>query len=380
MPEPTPESEAPEPAYFDTPGRRLALAEATLGRRVENGTSVWHLRVPRSGSPPLELDAAGGSTPPPQLTRLLGAFLREEQLEPVQELPAGEADPNGSGPVSPDAAARLRAMLVHQYAEILRHDPGVRLAQEPEDLHQMRVAVRRTRAILRAARPAVDRQWSEPLRAELKWLGGVLGPRRDLDVLLDRLNGQIAELEESERSAAAPLVTSLEGERDRAQTEVAAALASERYSGLLDTLEEGSRSLELTDDLSLGELAAREFKRLRKRMKALDADASDEELHRARILGKRARYAAELAEPEAGKKARRFVARAKAFQDVLGSHQDAIVAEARLRELLRETGATGAAFAVGRLVERERLRRREARRALPKTWKKLERRGLNAWS
>jgi CHAD domain-containing protein len=380
VPERTPEEEALDPAYFDTPGRRLARADATLGRRFENGGSVWSLRVPRSGNPPLELEAAGGPTPPPQLTRLLGAFLRQDELEPVPEPVTVENGQDSGGRADSEPTALLRAMLAHQYAEILRHDPGVRLAQEPEDLHRMRVAVRRTRAVLRAARPAVDRDWSEPLRAELKWLGGMLGPRRDLDVLLDRLRQQIAELDEPERSAAAPLVSSLEGERDRAQSEVAGALASDRYAGLLDRLEEGSRSLEVTGELSLRKLATREFKRLRKRMKALGTNPSDEELHRARILGKRARYAAELAEPEAGKKARRFVARARAFQDVLGSHQDAIVAEARLRELLREAGETGAAFAAGRLVERERLRRRDARRALPKAWRKLEGRGLRAWS
>ena len=273
-------------------------------------------------------------------------------------------------------AARMRAMLGEQHAQILRHERGARLADDPEGLHQVRVAVRRARAILRA----VDRGGWEGLLAELKWLGGVLGPRRDLDVLLARLQGQIAELEEPERGAARSLAGSLEEECGRAQAQVAAALTSDRYEKLLDGLEQCSRALEVADDLSLTRLAGREFKRLRKRMNALDAGAADEELHRARILGKRARYSAELAEADAGKKARRFIARAKAFQDVLGSHQDAIVAEARLRGLLREAGRTGAAFATGRLVEGERLRRREARRALPAAWKKLERRGVRAWS
>ncbi len=99
-------------------------------------------------------------------------------------------------------------------------------------------------------------------------------------------------------------------------------------------------------------LAAREFGRLRKTAAKLGPDSSDDDLHRARILGKRARYAAELAEPELGKDGRRFVARAKALQDVLGAHQDAIVAEARLRGLLGDTAGSGAAFAAGRLVQK----------------------------
>jgi CHAD domain-containing protein len=123
----------------------------------------------------------------------------------------------------------------------------------------------------------------------------------------------------------------------------------------------------------LSTLAAREFRRLRKTAAKLGPGSSDDDLHRARILGKRARYAAELAEPELGKAGRRFVARAKAFQDVLGAHQDAIVAEARLRGLLADTAGSGAAFAAGRLVESERARRRDTRKALPRAWRKLER-------
>jgi len=130
----------------------------------------------------------------------------------------------------------------------------------------------------------------------------------------------------------------------------------------------------------LRKLAAREFKRLRKTASELGPASGDAELHRARILGKRARYAAELAEPEVGKAARKVVTRAKKFQDVLGAHQDAIVAEARLRGLLAEAPGSGAAFAAGRLVEQERARRREARAALPGAWQALEQAALQAWA
>jgi len=60
---------------------------------------------------------------------------------------------------------------------------GLRLAPEHEDIHQLRVAMRRLRAYLRAARPLLDESWSEPLRDELQELGRTLGEARDLDVL-----------------------------------------------------------------------------------------------------------------------------------------------------------------------------------------------------
>jgi CHAD domain-containing protein len=367
------------PEGSDHVRRRLALAGATLERRSEGGKSLWSLRLPRSGSPALEVEAPGGpEAPPPQIARILAAFVRGDELED------GTAAPD-EGFVQPpedatDSGAWFQRMLAEQYAEVLRHDPGVRLALEPEDLHRLRVAVRRTRALLRAARPVIDTSWSEPLRNELRWFGGVLGPRRDLDVLLENLRSAIAELDEPERSHAATLLDSLESERRAAQTQVAEALASDRYMQLLDALEDACRDPRLAGDVSLKDLAGREFKRLRKAMDDLGDEPSDDALHEVRILGKRARYTGELAEGEVGKKAERFVGAAKDFQDVLGAHQDAIVAEARLRELLASAAGPGAAFAAGRLVERERQRRREAREALPDAWKELERRGDRAWS
>ncbi len=103
---------------------------------------------------------------------------------------------------------------------------------------------------------------------------------------------------------------------------------------------------------------------MRKAVRKLPAEPADDELHSVRKKGKRARYAAELA----GRK--KLVQRAKKLQDVLGEHQDAVVAAGRLREL-----AAGAspeqALVAGRLVEREEERRTEARGAWPKAWKKL---------
>ena len=123
----------------------------------------------------------------------------------VAQLVDDLADEAGQCPQShedDDAIGRLRSLLEQQYTSILRHDPGVRLDLDAEDVHAIRVAARRTRAMLRAARPILDPSWSEPLRDELKWLGGSLGRRRDLDVLIARLQDQIEQLDQPERTAA----------------------------------------------------------------------------------------------------------------------------------------------------------------------------------
>jgi CHAD domain-containing protein len=362
--------------FYDLPERRLARAGLTLSRRLDHGKGVWHLELPRHEAEPFVVEQVGGPVTPPQdVRRVLPAFLRNgsgpERVLAEFEPEAVEAD---------DPVGRLRSLIERQYASILRHDPGVRLDLDAEDVHGIRVAARRARAMLRAARPMLDPSWSEPLREELKWLGGSLGRRRDLDVLVARLKVEIDELDQPERTAAAPLLEQLAEERDTAQAIAVDALRSDRYYALLDQLEEGTRGLRVRrGEVSLSKLARSEFERLRSVAGTLGPKSTDDELHRARIHGKRARYTAELAESEVGKPAVRVVERAKLFQDVLGAHQDAIVAEARLRELLSDLGSPGAAFAAGRLVERERERRREARLQLPRAWRRLDRAAKGAF-
>jgi CHAD domain-containing protein len=358
-----------EVVFYDLPERRLARAGLTLSRRLEHGRGIWHLELPRPDGEPHVIEQVGGpATPPSDVRRVLPAFLRngsgpERVVEPAPETIETE-----------DAIGQIRSLLERQYASILRHDPGVRLDLDAEDVHAIRVASRRTRAVLRAARPILDPSWSEPLRDELKWLGGSLGRRRDLDVLVARLEAQIERLDQPERTAASALVETLAEERETAQAIAVDALRSDRYYALLDQLEAAARGPRVRrGEVSLRKLARKEFRRLRSVAEELGPSSSDDDLHRARILGKRARYTAELAEAEVGEPARRVVERAKAFQDVLGAHQDAIIAEARLRELLGDLESSGAAFAAGRLVERERKRRREARAELPGAWRKLDR-------
>jgi CHAD domain-containing protein len=301
----------------------------------------------------------------PKVFRALGIEPRSPPRSPEPSAPAGE---------------HLRVMLERQYRAILAHDPGTRLGADPEDLHQLRVATRRSRAFLRAARPLLEREWSEPLRAELQWLGAALGPVRDLDVLLAHLRESAVTLEAPEQHALRRLLELLEAERERARASMLEALRSERYVGLLDRLESAARQPRLVSSaLSVADIAAAEFRRLRRAVKRLPPEPSDEELHELRIRGKRARYAAELAAAAVGKPALRFVAEAKAFQDVLGEHQDAVVAEDRLRAALERVSGRALAFAVGRLVERERRRRALARAAFPRAWSRLERRGKEAW-
>jgi CHAD domain-containing protein len=315
-----------------------------------------------------------------QVLRNAGASDGEKRPKVFQALdlpvPAAPAPPDPSAP----PAEHLRVMLEEQYRAILAHDPGTRIGRDPEELHQMRVATRRIRALLRAGRALADLSSWDWIKAELAWLGGVLGEVRDLDVLIEQLDEQASRLEPADRRGAMRLIDLLRSERSAVREAMLIALRSERYVELLNAIENALRATPLPTSLvSLSEVAEVEFRKLRKTVRRLGKNPTDAALHASRIRGKRARYAAELAELSVGKRASDFVRKAKAFQDVVGDHQDAVVAEEKIRALLSKAGGTRTGFAAGRLVELQRARRRAARAAFSSTWAELDRSGRQAW-
>ena len=127
----------------------------------------------------------------------------------VLELPA-RPGPDRNAPLH----EQLRHVLEEQLAALEAHDPGVRLGGDPEDLHLLRVATRRTRALIRATRPLLGDRLAA-LGEELKLLAGLLGVVRDLDVLLDHLTPEVARLD-VDRARGEELLTALAVERTHA--------------------------------------------------------------------------------------------------------------------------------------------------------------------
>lgn len=313
--------------------------------------------------------------------------LEEAGAEPISCIPKvlrvlGLPLPSFSTMPDPDAgpAEHLKAVLRRHGHHLLIHDPGTRLGTDPEDLHQMRVATRKMRAIFRAARPMLSLEWAEALRGELAWLGGALGPARDLDVFLSHLLQETEKLSPAEQNALTPRRMALEQERTDAQTVVLRTLEQERYLRLLERLDAAAEAPEIKSaEVSLVNLARSDYKKLKRTMRDCPADPPPAQLHRLRILGKRARYAAELAEPSGGKPVSRFMEQLKNFQDLLGEHQDAAVAEARLRKWAGETSDPLTSLVLGRLIERQYARQQHVRSRLVDAWKKVKKRGNAAW-
>jgi CHAD domain-containing protein len=271
---------------------------------------------------------------------LLAAGARPARVSSTVARALGDRYPDGNR--AGDVEERvLNAYLRKQRDAIVNNDPGVRRG-DPGAVHGMRVATRRLRSTLRTFRPLFDSGRTEPLRAELKWLGRALGDVRDGDVTAARLDKAVAS-EPPELvvgPVAARIRQRLATRTAQARERLVEALGGPRYAALLDALDELVETPQPVR-VSAKRLRRRARKALRRADRRLDdagrhLDDADRDgrLHDARKEYKRARYATEAVAPLVGKPARRLSKRLVALQDLLGAHRDAIATG----ELLRDYG------------------------------------------
>ncbi|HEX6843967.1 MAG TPA: CHAD domain-containing protein [Actinomycetota bacterium] len=219
--------------------------------------------------------------------------------------------------------------------------PVIHVGEDPEGVHQARVATRRLRSDLRVFAPLLDVAWAVDLRRELRWLGRALGRARDADVLFARLEGLSRTWSAAQRAEAAQALEALWRQDLDANVDLRAILAGDRAAALVARLDEAAARPPLTP------LAARPAAELMPTLLAAPraelheaaaraiAEPTDAAIHRVRIAAKHLRYASEaVAEVLAG--ATDLAAAAEALQELLGEHQDAVVAEAWLRSFGQE--------------------------------------------
>jgi CHAD domain-containing protein len=305
-----------------------------------------------------------------------------------QDLVAPEVVLSEPGPDT-SAVELLRHDLGAAVLRLFRHEPGVRLGEDPEAVHKARVATRRLRSSLRSFQAVLEPGWTARLRAETKRLSDRLGAVRDADVLLARLERHAGELEEPDAQGVERLLKPLHGERDAARSRLLAAMGEGRYTRLLEDLLSAASAPAVLDPgqpaaEALVPLVAKTWRKLRKEVGRAGnhpSDGSDAHLHKIRIRAKRCRYAAEAVVPLVGKPAAQFAAAVEEVQELLGEHHDAVVAEAWLRQA---SGGIGVgkrkkARVAGQLIAMERADAERLRARWPATWDQLDRKKLRAW-
>ncbi|MBT2206668.1 CYTH and CHAD domain-containing protein [Actinomadura sp. NEAU-AAG7] len=271
---------------------------------------------------------------------------------------------NGKAPAVTTGDA-VMGYLAAQVEAVFEYDPKARVGED-DAVHRMRVAVRRIRSTLKTYRPVLNVDGS--LGEELKWLAAVLGEVRDLEVLRMRFQERLD-------GAASGWMEELARRERGAYRRLNASLKEPRYFALLETLEELvahpplGRAAEKKARKELPVLVTKAWERMAKDYASI-AVAEDEDVarHDTRKAAKRARYAAEVAVPVLGVAARRVVKDAKRIQEVLGEHQDGVIAMQHLEEAARRARAVADAFALGVLYGAERCDAEAARDRLAVTW------------
>jgi CHAD domain-containing protein len=283
--------------------------------------------------------------------------------------------------------AVVRHTLATSITQLVEHHAGVCAGDDPESLHQFRVAARRVRSDLRTFARLLDAHWTTWLREELRWLGTEVGVGRDADVLAARLRSQMARLPDRDAKSVEHLLLRLSETTRGAYERVMEILSTDRYVTLLDALVESAREPRLRDEppglaqerarSMFAQLVHRPWKRLARAVDALTPNAPDAAVHEIRILSKRARYAAEAVVPLYGRDARRFARALADVQSVLGKFQDTTVAEAWLRDAAKALPSTR--LVAGELIGFEREDRTRLRAEFVPIWNKTSRRKLRKW-
>jgi CHAD domain-containing protein len=268
------------------------------------------------------------------------------------------------------------------------HEPGARLGDDPEELHDMRVAGRRLEAILRQFRSSLPASFLR-IRPTLKTVLRALGHARDLDVALSELETFSRDMPKSDRDSVEPLKQYLMSERDRARARMLSVLDSIWVQKNLQELTSllaapAAASQQSSPKLALNvspQLIRRRYRKLRKCADLLRSDASMEAYHEVRAQVKKLRYTLEAVAVIHGKPADEMLRALRRWQEKLGVQQDAAVANRRLKSIASAPPKgipPETLFLMGRLAEhyasvaaRARKRYAKAYRKVRGRWKSL---------
>jgi CHAD domain-containing protein len=275
------------------------------------------------------------------------------------------------------AIAHLKGPLY----DIKLYEPYAWESVHIEGVHQMRVATRRARAALRTFIDVLPDAEARSLEDDIRWLTAVLGPVRDLDVHLEHLASYRKLLPDTARGTLDRYQQHLLRDRRRVHGRLLDALGSPDYTGLIadygELLSAAADAGVASRGLRIGDVAFEAvkplLKKVRRRGRRIDEDSPPEALHRLRIDVKRLRYQLEFLLPAYPELLTEPVKRLRKLQNVLGDHQDAMVAQTHLQSYRTAQGAgKGDRKIFKDLIRGEKRLAGEHRSKFAKAWKRFE--------
>lgn len=244
-----------------------------------------------------------------------------------------------------------RKGLLNMFVRMLEHEAGSRTGEDPEDVHQMRVATRRVRSAFRLLRGYYRPKVVAPYRRRLRKVARALGAVRDLDVLIADLSQFQATLHGKQRTDLQTVVEGLDQKRTSAREELISILDGKAYrrfvkdfGAFLTTPGEGAKTLHSDDivPIQVRHVLPGMIHECLAAVLAYDTvldEADADTLHGLRIEFKRLRYLVSLFDDVLGSQTEDFVEEVKAIQDHLGRLNDIAIAHEHLDALM--TGIDG---------------------------------------
>ena len=277
----------------------------------------------------------------------------------------------------------VRKILTHQFMWLREHLPGVQQDLDTEFVHQARVATRRMRSALRLFREAIPESAATYLGGELKWLGGMFGAVRDLDVFLlnlSRFKDRIESFPAKKKRAFEDLI---EKHRRAPLEALCQALESPRYRNFERRLAQFlERPLPARPRPSLALKPVREvapviitekFDAVIEQGRALLADPKPKQYHLLRIQMKKLRYASEFMATAYEGTLDAMVERTVEIQDCLGELQDTVFTRKFIEGLLEDWKGKlvdpDLLFILGEIYQLQSEIARERREAFDRIWK-----------
>lgn len=292
------------------------------------------------------------------------------------------------GSMSPSAGDVVVAHIRSQVDAF--HERAVQVAdRDPEGVHKMRVASRQLRSALGTFHDLLDRDVTDPVRDELKWLAGLLGVARDAEVIRLRLAAAVDRQDSGVLPAGVGgrIERALVDAREAAHGDIDEVMAGPRYTSLAEALDQLAADPPLTGaadapaDEGLRGPVRRRWRQLRRAVAAAeDTDADSTALHEVRKAAKRLRYACESVTPVFGDDAAETAALAEAIQGALGEQQDSIHARSFLLRTSVDATAAGAnTFGFGYLYAREEAAAATAVDDAMAAWRRLRKHRHRDW-
>jgi inorganic triphosphatase YgiF len=353
------------PRFATTVVRRIRMVDWE-GARIEVAFDAGELKAGDRREPIYELELELKSGPPAALFSLARRLARDLAIVPVFESKAERGWRLADGqsrvprravatPLSPDAttAIAFRRIAMACLVQVSANAELLRIVRRPEAVHQMRVGLRRLRAVVGVFKPLMAASECERIETELKWLAHEADAARDLDVFIRDVFHPTALAAPSPGLAA--LGRHLLTARGRAYDRVLKAIASPRYALLMLETTAWIETAVLPDD-PVAPFAAKALARLHHQVEKRARDLTEldaEARHHLRIRAKRLRYAAEFFAdlfPDRRRRAR-YLKALERLQDTLGALNDLAVARDRIPDEARLDDPE-VAFAAGRVIGR----------------------------